>query len=366
MEWVRCLWPLAVTLFAVCDFSSARSVYQPNVDPVNGGCVASMWMAAGAPLGRALQYELSLRQYPMPMQALLNPTDSGLYSAGVRRKSDRNAFLRCFRSRPSSRSRRCRTFSLCSGNGVCAPTYGANGRYECRCYSNFTGPACSTARINPTSFQVLPSPRTESHNSCTSNPCLNGGSCVSLGSDNRYNCTCPEGFDGPRCERTRVSPAMFRQMLKKQERIEKMLARILAKSTTLLENQKTQMKADGTVYYKLYKVHLSWNESAEHCKREGGQLASVRSNEQQFMVSSLFGMDSVTMAWLGGTDAGHEGDWRWLNGDRFTYQVWNHANQLSVGELEHCLTLVMYADGHGSTWDDNICSYALPFVCEFH
>ena len=33
---------------------------------------------------------------------------------------------------------------------------------------------------------------------CDSNPCLNNGKCVAK--PNSFNCTCPEGFIGNRCE----------------------------------------------------------------------------------------------------------------------------------------------------------------------
>ena len=41
---------------------------------------------------------------------------------------------------------------------------------------------------------------------CSSNPCDNGGSCVSAG--NAHTCNCPAGHTGPRCERQNWAPCL--------------------------------------------------------------------------------------------------------------------------------------------------------------
>ena len=35
-------------------------------------------------------------------------------------------------------------------------------------------------------------------NECGSNPCANGGTCAD--EVNRHQCTCVDGYDGPKCE----------------------------------------------------------------------------------------------------------------------------------------------------------------------
>ncbi|CAF5187587.1 unnamed protein product, partial [Rotaria sp. Silwood1] len=64
--------------------------------------------------------------------------------------------------------------------GACRPTNG-NGGYQCMCPTGFTGTRCET------------------RDACNPNPCLNGGTCM----PNNFGgvtCQCPPGFSGPRCE----------------------------------------------------------------------------------------------------------------------------------------------------------------------
>ena len=66
----------------------------------------------------------------------------------------------------------------CFNSGTCQ---NLGNNYQCTCPIGFTGPRCETA------------------DPCMSNPCLNSGTCQNIG-NNVYQCTCAQGFTGTRCQ----------------------------------------------------------------------------------------------------------------------------------------------------------------------
>uniref|UniRef100_A0A8D0N4V2 EGF-like domain-containing protein n=1 Tax=Sus scrofa TaxID=9823 RepID=A0A8D0N4V2_PIG len=94
----------------------------------------------------------------------------------------------------------------------CSPEHGfCEQPDECRCLDGWTGPLCTV----PVSTSSCLSPRGPSSATtgclvpgpgpCDGNPCANGGSCSeTLGS---FECTCPRGFYGLRCEVSGVTCA---------------------------------------------------------------------------------------------------------------------------------------------------------------
>ncbi|OWK15957.1 DLL3 [Cervus elaphus hippelaphus] len=94
----------------------------------------------------------------------------------------------------------------------CSPEHGfCEQPDECRCLEGWTGPLCtipvssssclsSRGPSSATSGCLVPGP-----GPCDGNPCANGGSCSeTLGS---FECTCPRGFYGLRCEVSGVTCA---------------------------------------------------------------------------------------------------------------------------------------------------------------
>lgn len=73
------------------------------------------------------------------------------------------------------------------------------------------------------------------------------------------------------------------------------------------------------------KVHLvsppgmlvSWSQAEARCNEEGFFLMQVESVEEERALHTLITADwNAGAFWLGGSDYGHEGQWRWRNGNR--------------------------------------------------
>ena len=73
----------------------------------------------------------------------------------------------------------------CANNGICIsqPSLKSKKKTVCLCPLGFSGAACETI-LDTCAIKA---------------PCLNGGSCNSIGLDN-YSCSCSFGYTGVNCE----------------------------------------------------------------------------------------------------------------------------------------------------------------------
>lgn len=118
-------------------------------------------------------------------------------------------------------------------------------------------------------------------------------------------------------------------------------------------------------------MHLAWLESA----RENAAVAA--------MVEMLD--DSVNAVWIGASDVGDEGEWRWVDTDPSegtlfwsgqsprsggaavggNYTNWGNGRPDHGQGDEDCVMLTLARGGLASgSWDDDPCSASAPFVCE--
>ncbi|XP_028618252.1 C-type lectin domain family 4 member F [Grammomys surdaster] len=118
---------------------------------------------------------------------------------------------------------------------------------------------------------------------------------------------------------------------------------------------------NGNVYF-FSRDKKSWHEAEKFCMSQGAHLASVTSQEEQaFLVQTTGGAHY----WIGLTDQGTEGNWRWVDGTSFNYAQskgfweknqpdnWRHRK----GEFEDCVHI-------HKLWNDMACGSAYPWVCK--
>ncbi|MDF1842901.1 MAG: lectin-like protein, partial [Rubripirellula sp.] len=94
--------------------------------------------------------------------------------------------------------------------------------------------------------------------------------------------------------------------------------------------------------YKLVKGSFTWHQAINNAQSLGGQLATIHSQEDQNRAEALLEGFNI---WLGGTDQGHEGDWKWVTLSH--YQNWALNQPDNNNGTEHYAHL--RTDG---TWND--------------
>ncbi|XP_010607947.1 C-type lectin domain family 4 member F [Fukomys damarensis] len=117
----------------------------------------------------------------------------------------------------------------------------------------------------------------------------------------------------------------------------------------------------GNLYYFSH-VKKPWHEAEQFCVSQGAHLASVTSQEEQ---AFLVQFSSTSYHWIGLTDRGTEGSWRWTDGTPFNNarskgfwdknqpDNWRHGN----GQYEDCVHIQ-------KKWNDINCSNSYQWVCK--
>ncbi|MGB0600415.1 MAG: lectin-like protein, partial [Rubripirellula sp.] len=75
------------------------------------------------------------------------------------------------------------------------------------------------------------------------------------------------------------------------------------------------LEKDGD--FELITGTYNWNQAFQDAKERGGQLATINNSSEQELAQSKLGSSSV---WIGGTDEGHEGTFKWVEMEG--YQNW--------------------------------------------
>jgi uncharacterized protein (TIGR03067 family) len=140
---------------------------------------------------------------------------------------------------------------------------------------------------------------------------------------------------------------------------------------TLPAPPETQRQAAqfGNRFYKIVIESVSWREAKERCELLGGRLAIIDTAEKeiflkQLVVQSGIIFDQMDGIWIGATDEGKEGDWKWVDGTSVTYADWLQNQPNNKANAEHYAMLSVSAGG----WTDQpneSTQHTTYFVCEW-
>ncbi|XP_068583700.1 lactose-binding lectin l-2-like [Cebidichthys violaceus] len=111
--------------------------------------------------------------------------------------------------------------------------------------------------------------------------------------------------------------------------------------------------------YKYVSTDMTWADAEIYCVREGANLVSIHSLEEQNFVKSLI-ENSDQWTWIGLSDIHKERTWMWSDGSSANFVFWHGGEPNNVAGKEHCVHTNF---GPEIKWNDEPCSHKLHFVC---
>lgn len=104
--------------------------------------------------------------------------------------------------------------------------------------------------------------------------------------------------------------------------------------------------------YMIYDDAVTWAQAEAKAEELGGTLATISSQDEQTVVEKLIGAGQRARYFLGGTDEGQEGTFRWVNGEPFGLAKWAPGNPDNWSGNENYLQITR--EGY---WNDVSGSY---------
>ncbi len=116
-------------------------------------------------------------------------------------------------------------------------------------------------------------------------------------------------------------------------------------------------------HYKYIRAQVDWHEAQRRCEEMGGSLAMIKSQREQGFIAKMLEREPAYV-YIGLTDEGHEGDWRWVDGSPAEFTNWARGEPKHSGEVEHWVAVNPFAR---SAWVDIAVGHycVTGFVCQW-
>nr|XP_011422437.3 macrophage mannose receptor 1 isoform X2 [Crassostrea gigas] len=112
--------------------------------------------------------------------------------------------------------------------------------------------------------------------------------------------------------------------------------------------------------YQFFDKQLDWSDAREICQSNGGDLASIESQQEQYYVSAkIRNLNSVAM-WIGINDRGTENRFMWTDGSPVAYLHWGNGEPNNYRHNEDCGAIFTTT----SYWNDYPCGNRNGFICK--
>ncbi|KAM3604663.1 uncharacterized protein V6R79_014470 [Siganus canaliculatus] len=109
----------------------------------------------------------------------------------------------------------------------------------------------------------------------------------------------------------------------------------------------------------LNRTEKTWLDAQKMCRKEGGDLVSIRNVEEQSFVISQLGYVSSDELWVGLNDRKTEGLFDWSDHSTVSFTSWEYGKPAIFTDQEDCVLI----KGENGYWTDRVCNEKHGFIC---
>jgi hypothetical protein len=135
-----------------------------------------------------------------------------------------------------------------------------------------------------------------------------------------------------------------------------------AEVAALYELDKLEEPPPTLPTYQIIEGNYTWHEAKADAEARGGHLATITSQEESDTVGAIVAVGNKS-PWLGGTDEGREGQWRWITGEVWDYSNWYYGEPNDMGG-EHFLQMTPTKQGVLKWNDAGRGNYRTSYILE--
>ncbi|XP_054882840.1 macrophage mannose receptor 1-like [Poeciliopsis prolifica] len=111
--------------------------------------------------------------------------------------------------------------------------------------------------------------------------------------------------------------------------------------------------------FRLYRNAQSWSGAQQACRKDGGDLASIRNMEDHSFITSELGYASTDELWIGLNDIKTEGLFDWSDHTTVTFTSWEVGKPQTATNQNDCVLV----RGENENWADRDCKETHGFIC---
>uniref|UniRef100_A0A8C3ALJ6 Mannose receptor, C type 1b n=1 Tax=Cyclopterus lumpus TaxID=8103 RepID=A0A8C3ALJ6_CYCLU len=111
--------------------------------------------------------------------------------------------------------------------------------------------------------------------------------------------------------------------------------------------------------FHLHRTIQTWSGAQKECRKESGDLVSIRNVEDQSFVISQLGFASTDELWIGLNDIQTEGLFDWSDHSTVSFTSWEFGKPTVSTDTDDCVLI----RGENGNWADRSCSEKHGFIC---